>query len=525
MGVLLACIAFAGWSGSASAHPLGNFTVNRYARIEVSAGRIRVYYVLDEAEIPAFQDRGALNSDRSGFLRSRVDEIARNLSLAIDGSKLTLRSEARSLNMPPGQGGLNTLRVGAIYSAVLPSARPDQRYQLRFTDRNQPERIGWREIVTVARGDARIISSNAPDRDVSDELRRYPGNLIQSPLDLRTATVEFTPGSKPAEALPVPASAGAPVRSGGSFANLITRQHLNPVALAGMYGLALLVGAGHAILPGHGKTVMAAYLVGTKGRPVDAVLLGVIVSLMHTFSVLALGLILFKVSRSVSVERIYPQLTAVSGVLAMAFGGWLFASRARVIRRSQAAARGRRKSSGDHQHDGPGVSGDVPDPVHGPNTPLVAVASAQEAHNVGQHDHSSHAHNSDDHHHDHGPFGHSHGAGGHTHELPEDVAPLSRRGLVVLATSGGIVPSPSAVIVVVSAFSIGRIVLGLSLIVAFSVGLALTLTLIGLTLVFGRTLIERRWPNRSLRYLPLAGATALIVAGAILALRGLTSIT
>ncbi|MDQ6697838.1 MAG: hypothetical protein M3Z46_10335, partial [Actinomycetota bacterium] len=121
--------------------------------------------------------------------------------------------------------------------------------------------------------------------------------------------------------------------------------------------------------------------------------------------------------------------------------------------------------------------------------------------------------------------GHHHGPGGHTHELPEDVAPLSRRGLVVLATSGGIVPSPSAVIVVVAAFSLGRIALGLTLIAAFSVGLAATLTAVGLTLVFGRTAFERRFPNRSLRYLPLAGAIALIVAGGVLASQGLTSIT
>ena len=105
----------------------------------------------------------------------------------------------------------------------------------------------------------------------------------------------------------------------------------------------------------------------------------------------------------------------------------------------------------------------------------------------------------------------------------KDVAPLSRRGLVVLATSGGIVPSPSAVIVVISAFSLGRAVLGLTLIAAFSIGLAATLTAVGLALVFGRSAIERRWPNRSLRYLPLAGAATLIVLGAVLVSQGIRS--
>ena len=115
---------------------------------------------------------------------------------------------------------------------------------------------------------------------------------------------------------------------------------------------------------------------------------------------------------------------------------------------------------------------------------------------------------------------HHHGPGGHTHELPEDVAPLTRRGLVVIATSGGIVPSPSAVVVVVSAFSLGRSALGLSLIAAFSVGLAATLTAIGLGLVYGRNVIEKRWSLRSLQVLPVIGALSLIGLGLALAGRG-----
>jgi ABC-type nickel/cobalt efflux system permease component RcnA len=136
------------------------------------------------------------------------------------------------------------------------------------------------------------------------------------------------------------------------------------------------------------------------------------------------------------------------------------------------------------------------------------------------HDPAAEHHHHDGHDHVHATGHHHHGPGGHTHTLPADVAPLSRRGLVVLATSGGVVPSPSAVIVVVSAFSLGRAALGLSLIAAFSVGLAVTLTGVGLALVLGRSVIERRWPNRSLRLLPVFGAVALVVLGAALALNG-----
>ncbi len=455
----------------ASSHPLGNFTVNRFARIEVSAGVVRVYYVLDEAEIPAFQERDAVAADRDGFLARRVQELARGLDLTVDGERLALSPVDRSLDQPPGQGGLRTLRVAAVFAAPLPERRTDQPHELRFEDGNEPDRLGWREIVAVARGDAEITSSSVPSDDISDELRDYPENLLQAPLDLRRAELAFSPGSETVEALPVPSSTAGVTRGGGAFASLITRQDLTPVVVLGLLGSGLALGAGHALLPGHGKTVMAAYLVGTRGRPFDAVALGAIVSIMHTASVLALGVVLFQVNRTARIDRYYPALTAVSGALAVGLGLWLFVTRAR-------RARARRQ----HEH--------------------------------------AHAHGHHHHHHDH-----HHGPGGHTHDLPEDVAPLSRRGLVLLATSGGIVPSPSAVVVVVSAFSLGRAALGLSLIAAFSVGLAATLTIVGLALVFGRDLAERRMPDRALRLLPLAGAVALMGFGGVLLVRGLSGWT
>jgi nickel/cobalt exporter len=514
-------LVLVGSAVAADAHPLGNFTINRYARVEISAGRVRVYYVLDEAEIPAFSERKAVDSNPSSFARRRLREIAGHLRLVIDGHPLGLRVADQSLDTPRGQGGLNTLRVAGIYVASLPTLPAQSEHRLQFADDNEPDRIGWREMVIEARGDAKVTRSSAPERDVSDELRHYPGDLIQAPLDLRSATATFLPGSKAVDALPVPRSAPAPSRTGGAFADLITRQKVNPIALIGILSLAFVFGASHALLPGHGKTVMAAYLVGTKGRPIDAVLLGVIVSIMHTFSVLVLGLLLFQLNHEVRVDQFYPQLTLASGALAIAFGVWLLVTRLRTMRRNDALRRALHEHEHEHEHENHehelaharSDTGPAPLIDHPASTIDVEPRSASD------HDHGHH-------HDDHAiAHGHHHGPGGHTHELPEDVAPLSRRGLVVLATSGGIVPSPSAVIVVVAAFSLGRIALGLTLIAAFSVGLAATLTAVGLTLVFGRSAFERRFPNRSLRYLPLAGALALIVAGGVLASQGLTSIT
>ena len=199
----------------------------------------------------------------------------------------------------------------------------------------------------VARGDAELRTSTAPARDLSDELRSYPDDLIQAPLDLRSVEATFVPGRTAVAAAPLPRAGTPPKRSGDSLTDLVTRQDLDVGVVLGMLAVALAIGAGHAFLPGHGKTLMGAYLVGTKGRPVDAFLLGAIVSLMHTASVLALGLVLFRVNESISLERIYPSLTVVSGLLAAAFGMFLLVTRSRRIRQ----ARRDHVAGHDHLHD------------------------------------------------------------------------------------------------------------------------------------------------------------------------------
>ena len=460
VGLLVALAVSVGSAPAASAHPLGNFTVNRYARLEASAGVLRIYYVLDEAEIPAFQERAAVRRDPRGFAAGRAAEIARGLSLTIDGRPTSLAVQSVDLSQPVGQGGLHTLRLAVLYATPL--ARDDAPRAVSFTDGNEPNRIGWREVVVTARGDGRVLASSAPLQDRTDELRSYPADLIQSPLNLRAATFRFSPGTHAVPPLPLTRSQKAPTRAGGQFADLVTRTHVGPWVLVGMMGLALLVGSAHALAPGHGKTVMAAYLVGTHGRARDALLLGTIVSAMHTGSVLVLGLVLFRVSRSTSLDRVYPALTFAGGVIVVGVGVWLLRSRLAALR--------------SHAHD-----------------------------------HSDH--DDDDHHHHHH----------HTHALPPGVSPLSRRGLVVLAGSGGIVPSPSAVIVLVSAFVLGRVALGLALIAAFSIGLAATLTAVGLALVWARDAIAKRH-DRWLARLPAAGATALIVAGTVVAVQAVPAL-
>jgi len=472
----LAAVVVLGYPQAASAHPLGNFTVNRYARVEVSAGVIRVLYVLDEAEIPAFQERAAIAGDPGAFALRRADEMGRSLRLRVDGTPVPLRRQSQILSQPPGQGGLPTLRVAVLFEAPMPGDGPDVRRRAEFQDANEPQRIGWREIVVAARGNATLYTSDVPSRDLSDELRRYPADLTQSPVDRRVATFEFSPGSVTVP--PPPLEEGRAGRAGragtgGGLAALANRSDLGGTLLFGILALAMGFGAAHALGPGHGKTIMAAYLVGTRGRPRDAIALAGVVSLMHTVSVLVLALVLFRLERSVPGERIYPWLTLVSGVLVMGVGAWLLVTRWRR----------RRSAHAEHGH--------------------------------GEHGHGEHGHGE----HGHGEHGH-----GHRHVPHAEVKPLSRGGIAALGASGGLFPSPSAVVVLVSTFSVGRAGLGLAIVAAFSVGLALTLAAVGCALALGRGLLERR-TSRVFEMLPVAGAAILVVAGLVVTLQGANALT
>lgn len=505
---LLATVVLAvvlGDAGPAAAHPLGNLTVNRYARVEVSSSVLRVYYVLDEAEIPTFEDRDAIAAGRDQFVRSRTEAIRRGLHVQVNNKTVTLTATATLFTLPEGQGGLPTSRLAIRFEGGLGTTSREALHA-SFADLNEPDRIGWREIVVEARGDAHIDSSNAPATDVSDELRHYPADATQAPLDLRRATFTFRPGTTEAAPAPLTSPAAAPKRSGSSFSNLITKK-VTPFALLGMVGLALVFGAGHALAPGHGKTVMAAYLIGTRGRPIDAVLLGVIVSAMHTASVLILAVVLYQVNRSTPVDRIFPWLTIASGALVSSLGIYLIVTRARAMqhRRSVLAASSHEHALG-HTHTHPLV---VPNFVSVPgHEPTQLDRSELQREHAHTHEHDHH-----------------HGPGGHTHELPPDVAPLSRRGLILLATSGGLLPSPSAVLVLIAAFAAGRAALGLLLVGVFSIGLAVTLTGVGLALVIGGRALERRGKHRGGRFaqwLPVGSAAAITIVGSVIAGQGIS---
>ncbi|MEO7912302.1 MAG: sulfite exporter TauE/SafE family protein [Roseiflexaceae bacterium] len=488
-------LVFARTPARADAHPLGNFTVNQYSRLEVGRDTVRVRYIVDMAEIPAFQERQSMDGDGNGqvsdaesaaYLAQQSSTLIAGLRLAVNKTPAALRVDDQRLSFPEGQGGLLTLRMEFDLAAATAGAT--QPIAIDYQDSNFAERIGWREII-VRPGDGVALSdSNAPTQDQSNELRSYPQDMLTSPLNMREARVSASLGTTTSS----PATTNAAAANSSSslvpdqFANLIASKELTPAVIALALLLALLLGAGHALTPGHGKTIVAAYLVGARGTAKHAIFLGITTTVTHTAGVFAIGFVTLWISNYILPEQLYPWLEFISGMLVVGIGLVLFRGRLKSWLRRRTNDE-RRTTNDHHFHDH--------DHSH-------------------EHDHSQdHEHDhSQDHEHDHGPNGHSH------MPLGSDGGPVTWRGLLALGISGGLLPCPSALVVLLSAIALHRVTFGMLLIVAFSIGLAGVLTGIGLLLVYARRLFER-FPTdgRLLQALPIASAAFVTLAGVAIA--------
>jgi len=435
--LLLAALVALAAPMAAVAHPLGNFTVNRFSRIEVSGPRVYVLYVLDLAEIPTFQ-AGKIDA------RAYARRIARGAELTVNGRPARFIAGATALAHPPGAGGLRTTRL----EVVLRGPRLSGASGVRYVDTNYADRIGWKEIVV-----------GKDTRSTSGELRAYPKDLLQSPLDVTSVHARLTPSAGPdtPPALSDGKSLQAPDRvADAGFARLIGRNHLGVWVILASLAAALFWGAAHALSPGHGKTIVTAYLVGQQGTPRHAALLGVIVTLTHTVGVFALGLVTLLLSRFVVPDHLYPWLNLTTGLLVVAIGASVLWARWR------------------HRH----------------------------AHRLG-HAHHHHHH----HHHD------QHDRG------------ITRRSLLAVGVSGGLLPCPSALVVLLAAISLHRIAFGLLLIVAFSAGLALSITGIGLVAVLAKRAFSRlSFEGRLVGLLPALSALVIVVAGVAMTVRALPKV-
>jgi nickel/cobalt exporter len=431
--ILLALLVVAAVPAAANAHPLGNFSVNHLAEVSVSSDRVDVRYVLDQAEIPTFQERGVPDAE---ILARKQAEVERRLVLTVDGRRVALRPAGRPvLTHPEGAGGLRTTRLELpLRAAVSAPAR------VALRDGTFPGRVGWHAVVPrPGRGTA--VRADVPAADPTGGLRRYPEDALSSPADVRTATLAVSTGSGTLDAPDSRRSAGH-ADDGGE--DVLSRAFSDAAAGEGVLVLLLLTafawGALHALSPGHGKAMVAAYLVGTRGTARHAVALGATVTLTHTAGVFALGVVALALSEYVLPEDLYPWLNLVSGLLVLGVGGYVL--RKNLLRRRR------------HHH----------------------------------------------HHH-------------HPREL-------SWRGIFAMGTAAGLIPCPSALVVLLGAIAQGEIALGMLMIVAFSLGLAATLTLLGIAVVSaGRAMTRLNVPVRVVSILPAVSALLIVGVGLVLTLQ------
>ena len=477
---------------TAAAHPLGNFSVNRLVIIEIDGqGVVTLRYVIDEAEIPTFQKLGEIDLNDDGAISAEEETahfataagaLVDRLVLEVGDRRVPLEVVASELELLEGQGGLQTLRRVIDARGELPAGWQGGA-TTSFRDENYAGEPGWRQVVVRPAAAVAIIEGEVATTDVTRELTAYPEDLLKSPPAVSEVAFAFGAGSADAGPIAVvdegpTVSRDAAGKTLGRFASIVSRENVTP----GFVLIALLLAAGwgamHALGPGHGKTVVAAYLVGERGTWRHAVYLGLIVTTTHTLSVFALGGIAIFASSLLSADDVYYWLSIASGALVAILGGFLLVTR---LRRLYVSRR---------------------------------IAPSHHAHEHLDHGHS-HGHDHDHEHHEHG---HEHG---HSH-VP---AAPGWRGLLALGVSGGLVPCPTALVVMLGAIALDRTVYGLVLVTAFSVGLAGVLTAIGLLMVYGQHLLagSRLRPlagsmlvRRAVVLAPVMSALAILGVGVVL---------
>ncbi len=474
---------------AAAAHPLGKLSVNHFARIQPDERGVEVEYVLDLGEMPVFELAQQWHVDRSDLKAAapaHVETWLANLRFREDGVALEPQLRSSEFEVADSPGELATMRV------TLHLDVPAKGGRFEFEDGNYAARSGWREIVIEPGTGAEILRASESSADPSSKLRaipedgpvrndrsawmewrRAPGVAAQS-----TPPVIVSDGSN-AEPRAVARPAAVPKRAGGNgsrsdaISDILRQKAISLPVLITLLALAFWFGALHALEPGHGKTMVAAYLVGARGTPKHAALLGASVTFTHTASVFLLGIATLFISRYVMPDRISRILGIVSGVSIVWIGAMLLWRRMR------------------------------------------ALHSANHHHHAHVHAHEHHHHHHEHEHHHHGAITHTHDGHTHTH-APE--GNISVRSLIALGASGGLVPCPSALILLLTAISLGHTGLGLILLCAFSAGLAIVLTATGMAVLYAKRLIpERRRANHpAVRYMPVFSAAVIVIIGAVM---------
>src|ERR1700722_15603451 len=525
---------------ASDAHPMGNFSISHYAGLRVHQGFVEIRYLIDMAEIPTYQeiqDAGIVPREGdpglAAYLVNKAEMLAGGLTLKVNDRPLRLQLISQNVIFPAGAGGLPTMKLGFVYRAELENLPAGSAGTVHYRDHNFAGRVGWKEIVVTAEPGFELTASSAPAVDRSAQLSNYPTNLLNSPPQDLEASFRYSqafpavsnpapwdavhpmpsrpvvstrgsardaqqPSSK-ASTTPIAsaehaesAAAIEPVatnsrNSGGvpadlawmhanqqgtprnKFTELVSVRNLSFWFLLSAALIAAGLGALHALEPGHGKTIVAAYLVGSRGTARNAVLLGLTVTAAHTAGVYLVGAVTLYASKYVVPEQLYPWLGMISGITIAVLAAYLM-------------IRAWTGENGDHRHE--------PGRAH------------------------SHWLTS---------FGRSRSPKG------DDAQSLMKRGglfgqaaekvsltqLLTLGITGGIVPCPAALVVLLGAFSLHRVGFGVFLIVAFSFGLAAVLITIGLLMVYARNFLAGWKSDGSMarRWLQVASAGFMLILG------------
>jgi high-affinity nickel-transport protein len=524
-------------SATSFAHPMGNFSVNHYSKIKIGQQSIEIRYLIDMAEIPTFQEirqfditPTADDPSTSRYLDRQEQLLKEGLLLESDGQAIRLDTISRQVAFADGAGGLPTMKIGFVFRGKLGVTAGA--HKLSYFDSNFQGRAGWKEIVVLGDGVA-ILDSSAPGTDRSQELTNYSSDALNSPPQQLSALIGFrtsepersasaaavgtssnrtiAQGTNAAHQSPAPRpayqekgrSSGAitssDLRTAQSSPSGVASSTVAPLSLAArtqntprsrftelistqdklsfwvLFSAALIaagLGALHALEPGHGKTVVAAYLVGSRGTARHAVLLGIVVSAAHTAGVYLLGALTLYASRYIVPEQLYPWLGAISGLSVAGLGIFIFLKHWTG-------------ETGEHSH--------APGEQH--SHWFLSIFKQATPKQTAATDLANRA------------------------AISADSKPVERvlslRELCVLGITGGIVPCPAALVVLLSAFSLHRIGFGLFLITAFSFGLAAVLVIVGLTMVYAKRVMSSRVRagNTALRYLPLLSSAFMVVLG------------
>lgn len=490
---------------SAIAHPLGNFSVNNFSRLEIEKDQIKLHCFLDMAEVPTFQtsqeidtnsDKKLSESELNAYLEKITPEYINNLKLFLDDKPLSFQIVTKEIVVPIGSGGLPILDAEWELTAKIPANAIDKVHSLRFENLNFKERIGWNEIVINHTAGVNVFDSSAFGSALSNELKTFPQDL-STPLAEREAELSFTTAAIPANAKPLQNRNGtvsAAVQK-DAFAELINEKEATPFIIFMGLLLAFGLGAMHAMSPGHGKTVVGAYLVGSKGTMKHAAFLGLTVTITHTLGVFAIGLITLFASHFILPETLMPFLNFISGLLVLFIGLSLFKSRLFSYMGYESAH--------DHHHDHTHFD------EHGLDKGFHHDHDEQHTHE--HHDGHNHSHNE----HSHDDMVHTHDGHTHSHLPPEDI---TWKSLLGLGISGGLLPCPSALVLMLAAINLNRIGYGLVLTVAFSVGLAATLICVGLAFLYLGKLLDSPSlsENKIVKALPVFSAFVITCLGAVI---------